>query len=127
MKVTRDLAAEWATWFRCLSDPSRVLILHLLATRPRALSVGEIVEALDIGQSTVSHHVRMLAESCFVFVERRGTASYVSINEACLQEFPSAAAVVMGQAGRGTARRSPAARPGRSTPRRRRAPQTGGR
>jgi DNA-binding transcriptional ArsR family regulator len=97
MKLTRETAAEWAGWFRCLSDPSRVLILNLLATRRRPMSVGEIVAALDIGQSTVSHHLGILAKTCFVLVEHRGTASYYSINQCCLDEFPTAAAVVMGQ------------------------------
>ncbi|MBA3430702.1 MAG: winged helix-turn-helix transcriptional regulator [Actinobacteria bacterium] len=105
-KVTRERATEWATWFRSLSDPSRVLILNLLATKRGAMTVGEIVKTLDIGQSTVSHHLRILTETCFVLVERRGTASYFSINETCLDEFPSAAAVVMGQVGGSGRRRS---------------------
>jgi len=106
MKVTRERATEWATWFRSLSDPSRVLILNLLATKRGAMTVGEIVNTLDIGQSTVSHHLRILTETCFVLVERRGTASYFSINERCLEEFPSAAAVVMGQVGGGGRRQA---------------------
>jgi len=35
------------------------------------MSVGEIVDAVDVGQSTVSHHLKLLADTGFVLVERR--------------------------------------------------------
>lgn len=61
------------------------------------MTVGELVNALDIGQSTVSHHLKLLADSGFVLVERQGTSSLYRVNEHCLDYFPSAAEVVMGQ------------------------------
>jgi hypothetical protein len=61
------------------------------------MTVGELVEAVDIGQSTVSHHLKLLADVGFVLVERRGTSSLYRVNEHCLAYFPSAAEVVMGQ------------------------------
>lgn len=96
--VTRDDAEVWATWFRALGDPTRILILHLLATAGRPLSVAEIVDAVDVGQSTVSHHLRLLGEVRFALVERDGTTSWWRINDRCLACFPSAAEVVMGRA-----------------------------
>jgi DNA-binding transcriptional ArsR family regulator len=94
--LDRDLAEIYAGWFRALSDPSRVQILHLLAAAGRPLSVGEIVSRVHIGQSTVSHHLAMLAETRFVLVEKAGTARLYRVNEACIRCFPSAADVVMG-------------------------------
>ena len=38
----------WATWFRALGDPSRIVILNLLATADRAVTVGEIVDELGL-------------------------------------------------------------------------------
>ena len=96
MKVDRHSAEVWASWFRCLGDPSRVLILNRLATARRPMTVGEVVAALDIGQSTVSQHLAILAETGFVHFERRGNASVYWVNEACLERFPSAAELVMG-------------------------------
>jgi DNA-binding transcriptional ArsR family regulator len=61
--------------FRLLRDPSRILILNLLARAERPMSVGEIVERLDLAQSTVSHHLKLLADVGFVFVERESTRS----------------------------------------------------
>lgn len=97
MSVERGSAEVWASWFRALGDGSRVLILNRLAVARRPMTVGEIVEAVDVGQSTVSHHLRLLADTGFVLVERRGNASLYRVNERCLECFPSAAEVVMGQ------------------------------
>jgi DNA-binding transcriptional ArsR family regulator len=97
MKVDRASAEVWASWFRALGDASRVMILNQLAVARRAMTVGEIVDAVDVGQSTVSHHLKLLTDTGFVLVERRGTASLYRVNERCLEVFPSAAEVVMGQ------------------------------
>jgi ArsR family transcriptional regulator, arsenate/arsenite/antimonite-responsive transcriptional repressor len=97
MNVSREDATTWATWFRALGDPTRVLILNLLASSGRAMTVAEIVDELDVGQSTVSHHLRLLTETGFVHVERRGNTSLYRVNERCLEVFPSAAEVVMGR------------------------------
>jgi DNA-binding transcriptional ArsR family regulator len=96
--IDRDTAKVWAGWFEALGDGSRVLILNLLAEAGRPMSVGEIVAALDIGQSTVSHHVRLLEEVGFVICEREGTTTSCRINEHCLEMFPTAAEVVLGRA-----------------------------
>ncbi|MGI9604405.1 MAG: ArsR/SmtB family transcription factor [Acidimicrobiales bacterium] len=95
--IARDQAAEWATWFRAIGDPTRILILHLLSTERSPLTVGEITDRLDVGQSTVSHHLATLAEVGFVLVERTGTTSHWRVNEACIDAFPSAAEVVLGR------------------------------
>ena len=69
MDVAREQAETWASWFRALGDPSRILILNLLATAGSARSVGEIVDELDLAQSTVSHHLKILGEVGFVLVD----------------------------------------------------------
>jgi DNA-binding transcriptional ArsR family regulator len=96
--MDREQAELYAGWFRCLADPTRIQILNLLARERRTLSVGEIVAAVEVGQSTVSEHLRKLAETCFVLVEHRGTNSLFRINERCIACFPSAADLVMGEA-----------------------------
>jgi DNA-binding transcriptional ArsR family regulator len=98
MIVEREQAELYASWFRCLADPTRIQILNLLARERRSMSVGQIVVAVEVGQSTVSEHLRRLAETCFVLVEHRGTSSLFRINERCIACFPSAAELVMGEA-----------------------------
>lgn len=100
MRIDREQAETWASWFAALGEPTRILILNLLATAGRPLSVGEIVDRADVGQSTVSHHLAILAETCFVLVEAAGNSRLYRINERCLTCFPSAAELVMGQAPR---------------------------
>ena len=97
MNVSRDDAETWATWFKALGDPTRVLILNLLATTDRPMSVAEIVDAVDVGQSTVSHHLKILGDVRFILVEREGTSSRWRMNERCLDCFPTAAELVMGR------------------------------
>ena len=59
--LDRGSAEAYASWFRCLADATRIQILHLLATNDAPLTVGEIVAAVSVGQSTVSAHLRRLA------------------------------------------------------------------
>ncbi|MEU5877489.1 metalloregulator ArsR/SmtB family transcription factor [Spirillospora sp. NPDC047279] len=95
--LDRPTATEYATWFKALADPTRVQIVSLLARQGRPMNVGEIVDQVDVGQSTVSNHLKVLAEVRFVLVERRGTASFYRINDVCVDCFPSAADIVMGR------------------------------
>ena len=65
--------------------------------RAGPMNVGQIVAAVDVGQSTVSAHLKVLAEVRFVLAEHRGAASYYRINDACVDCFPTAADIVMGR------------------------------
>lgn len=47
MEVVREHAAVWASWFRALGDPSRIVILNVVATAGQAMTVGEIVERVE--------------------------------------------------------------------------------
>jgi DNA-binding transcriptional ArsR family regulator len=95
--LDRATAAEYASWFRALADATRVQIVSLLAGRGEPMSVGAITEAVDVGQSTVSAHLKILADVRFVLAERRGTSAYYRINDACVSCFPTAADLVMGR------------------------------
>lgn len=55
-----------------LGDPSRLLILYLLSEKD--LFVNEIADAMDMPQSSVSRHLRVLRERSLVDTERQGTA-----------------------------------------------------
>jgi L-amino acid N-acyltransferase YncA/DNA-binding transcriptional ArsR family regulator len=91
-------AEDYAAWFRALADGTRVKIVSLLARHGRPMKVAEIVAAVQVGQSTVSQHLKVLAAVRFVLAERRGTARYYRINAACVNSFPTAAALVGGLA-----------------------------
>jgi L-amino acid N-acyltransferase YncA/DNA-binding transcriptional ArsR family regulator len=91
-----DEAATYAEWFACLAEPVRVRLLHAVATSSTGITVGALTEILGTSQSTTSHHVRKLAEVGFVRVHKQGTATMVTVNEACCVGLPQAADAVMG-------------------------------
>ena len=89
-------AEEYARWFRCLSDGTRIRVLSIVAAADRPLTVGEIVAAVDKSQSTVSRHLQILAEERFVHCDTQGIRTLVSVNADCMVELPRAAAEIMG-------------------------------
>ena len=95
--LERAAAARYASWFRALADPTRVQIVSLLARSARPLSVGAITDAVDVGQSTVSAHLKVLADVGFVLAERRGTSVRYRVNDRCVDRFPTASDLVMGR------------------------------
>ena len=94
--LTRAQAEAYASWFRCLADPTRLQVLYVLASQRRPMRVGEIADAIGFAQSTTSAHLRRLLDDEFVLVDRSGTSSWFVINEACIEQFPQAAEQVMG-------------------------------
>ncbi|MDX2393612.1 metalloregulator ArsR/SmtB family transcription factor [Streptomyces sp. DK15] len=95
--LTDEDATTYAGWFKALADPMRVRLLHLLAGERRPMAVGEITSRLPIGQSTVSHHLKVLADVRFVLSDRQGTSTHYQVNETCLDCFPAAVRAIMGQ------------------------------
>src|SRR5258705_4560686 len=95
--LDRAAAQEYAGWFRALADPTRVQLVELLARTRRPMSVGEIVAEMGLAQSTVSQHLKILADVRFVLADPIGNARHYRINEACIDCFPSAADLVMGK------------------------------
>lgn len=88
-------AQEYASWFKVLADPTRIRILNLLARNREPLCVCDIVENFDIGQPSISHHLKILRQARFVTVTRQGAFMYYSVNRDCLSAFPHAARLIM--------------------------------
>jgi DNA-binding transcriptional ArsR family regulator len=66
-----------AETFRLLGDPTRLRILLHCLGGPR--SVGEIAEGLDLSQSLVSHHLRLLRAARLVRGERRSRQVFYAL------------------------------------------------
>ena len=97
--LTEAQADEYASWFRCLADGTRLRVLSFVAAADEPVTVGEIVDAVGKSQSTVSRHLQVLAEERFVFTEADGVRTLVRINDSCMVALPDAAAAVMGVGG----------------------------
>jgi L-amino acid N-acyltransferase YncA/DNA-binding transcriptional ArsR family regulator len=92
-----EVAGTYAEWFGTISDPTRLKLLHAVASSASgALTVGELAARLGISQSTCSHHVRKLSEVGFLIVDHVGRTTRVSVNQSCCTGLPHAADVVMG-------------------------------
>lgn len=69
---------ERAAQLSALGDEVRLKMIRLLSQH-EALCVCELQEAFDVGQPTVSHHLKILRDANLVDVERRGTWAYYSL------------------------------------------------
>ena len=56
---------------KAAADPNRLRILRILGQGP--FNVAELTDVLGVTQSTVSRHLRILAEAALVDVRRAGT------------------------------------------------------
>ena len=77
MMVIRIDPVEFA---KALADETRQKIMALCCCQ--WLSVGEIVEALDVSQPTVSHHLSILKSAGLVESRRDGKQVYYSLVQA---------------------------------------------
>lgn len=64
--------------FKAFCDENRLQILGLL--RGNELCAFQLQEALEIGQSTLSHHMKVLCESGIVTSRREGKWTYYRID-----------------------------------------------
>ena len=59
---------------KALSDPIRLRLLSLIASHGGGEAcVCDISQGIDVGQPTISHHLRVLREAGWVTSERQGT------------------------------------------------------
>ena len=61
-----------------LSDNNRLRIIYYLGTQE--VSVGAIVEATDLSQPLVSHHLRTLKKNAIVTTRRKGPFIYYRLS-----------------------------------------------
>jgi ArsR family transcriptional regulator len=64
---------------KALADETRQKIMRLCCCQ--WLSVGEIVEATQVSQPTVSHHLSILKAAGLVFTRRDGKQVYYTLNQ----------------------------------------------
>lgn len=77
--MDRVEAEDLARRLKALADPARLQLLSLLTSSPSGEAcVCDLTAPLGLSQSTVSHHLRILADAGLVRRERRGTWAYYS-------------------------------------------------
>ena len=64
--------------FKAFCDENRLMILELLKTGEKCAC--KLLEDLNISQSTLSHHMRILCESGVVYARKEGKWTHYSIS-----------------------------------------------
>ena len=78
--------AQLAAVLAALGDGTRLKMVQLLAGHD-SLCVCELQQAFDLGQPTISHHLRILREAGLVDVVRRGTWAYYSLRRGTMKHL----------------------------------------
>ena len=81
--------------FKALADPARVAIVATLARAEHEVCVCDFTSGLDLNQSTVSHHLKLLKDAGLVLSERRGTWGYYSLAPVARARLDAALAAVL--------------------------------
>jgi ArsR family transcriptional regulator, arsenate/arsenite/antimonite-responsive transcriptional repressor len=80
-------AQRRASVFKALADPNRLRLLSIVkAGDSGEACVCDLTEPLDLGQPTVSHHLKILVDAGLLNREKRGTWAYYSLVPGALDE-----------------------------------------
>lgn len=75
----QDVALQIALRLKALADPARVRLISLLLCAPDgSRTTGELAEAVDLSEPTVSHHLGQLRKAGLITSERRGMSVHHS-------------------------------------------------
>jgi len=85
--VAREQAERMATIAKALGDPIRLQLVDVLRKHAGKVCVCELVPLFDIGQPTLSHHLKKLRDAGIVDSERRGLWAYYYVIPDGLEEL----------------------------------------
>ena len=75
-----------AQLFKALADPNRLRLLSIVKGADGGEAcVCDLTEPLDLGQPTVSHHLKILVDAGLLNREKRGTWAYYSLVPGALE------------------------------------------
>ena len=87
-------ADELSALYKALGDPTRIQILHILATANEPVCVCDFTAAFELGQPTISHHLATLREAGIVTSFKRGIWAFYRLNPAMSDSARAAVALV---------------------------------
>jgi ArsR family transcriptional regulator len=85
--VERAEAERMAVIAKALGDPIRLQVVDVLRRHAGEVCVCELVPLFDVGQSTLSHHLKKLREAGIVDSQRRGLWAYYYVLPDALEEL----------------------------------------
>jgi ArsR family transcriptional regulator, arsenate/arsenite/antimonite-responsive transcriptional repressor len=88
-ELERGQAARLARVAKALGDPIRLQLVDVLREHAGRVCVCELTPLFDVGQPTVSHHLKVLREAGIVDSERQGLWAYYYVRPEALAELRS--------------------------------------
>lgn len=89
--LTPAEAAQVARVFKAMSDPTRVMLLSLIArSEGREACICDLTGPVGLSQGTVSHHMKLLVDAGLVTREQRGKWASFSVVDSALDAAASA-------------------------------------
>jgi ArsR family transcriptional regulator len=85
--ISSEEADGTASLFKALADPTRVRLVNMLANSAEPVCVCELNVHFDLGQPTLSHHLKKLVTAGLLRREQRGTWAYFSIDRDSLRRL----------------------------------------
>ena len=85
--VERLQAERMAEVAKALGDPIRLQLVDVLRKHAGKVCVCELTPLFDVGQPTVSHHLKVLRDAGIVDSERRGLWAYYYVVPESLKEL----------------------------------------
>lgn len=85
--LSAEDARRKALVFKALSDPNRLRLLSIVkGAGAGEACVCDLTEPLDLGQPTVSHHLKILVDAGLLHREKRGTWAYYSLVPGAMEQ-----------------------------------------
>jgi ArsR family transcriptional regulator len=85
--VDRERAVRLASLAKALGDPIRLQLVDVLRKHAGKVCVCELTPLFDVGQPTVSHHLKVLRDAGIVDCERPGLWAYYYVKPEALGEL----------------------------------------
>lgn len=76
---------EYANLFKAMSDPTRLKILDMVSCSP--MCACDILERVEIGQSTLSYHMKILIDNKLVTSTPKGSWMWYSVSIERIEEI----------------------------------------
>jgi ArsR family transcriptional regulator, arsenate/arsenite/antimonite-responsive transcriptional repressor len=85
--VDRRQAERMGLIAKALGDPIRLQLVDVLRKHAGKVCVCELIPLFEVGQPTVSHHLKVLRDAGIVDCEREGLWAYYYVRPEALKEL----------------------------------------
>lgn len=85
---SKDIFQHYEKKFKALADQKRLQILYILCEQG-STCVCDLVPEMQMAQSKLSYHLKILLDAELIIKETKGTWSYYSLNESEMNQLLS--------------------------------------